>query len=87
MGGYREPLSRLSFGAYLVHPIIIIGVYSTFRAPLSYTVPTLTLFAAGMWTLAHAGALVLYVVVEKPFMNLEMLLWRRLGVMGADKDS
>ena len=35
---------------------------------------------AGAWLLAYACSAVLVLFVEKPFMQMEMLLFKRLGV-------
>ena len=35
---------------------------------------------AGAWLLAYACSAVLFLFVEKPFMQMEMLLFKRLGV-------
>ena len=38
--------------------------------------------AAGMWSLSFAVSAVLFVFVEKPAMNMEALLFKRLGLGG-----
>ena len=36
----------------------------------------------GRWLLSYAGSAVLFLVVEKPAMNMEMLLFKKLGLGG-----
>ena len=36
----------------------------------------------GMWLLSYACSAVLFLVVEKPAMNMEMLLFKKLGLGG-----
>ncbi len=43
---------------------------------------TMTLFVAGMWSLSYILAAGLHLVVEKPFMNMEVLLWTRMAAPG-----
>ena len=60
----------------------MIVIYSAMAAPQRYQVLNMTLVVMGMWTITHICAALLYVFVEKPLMNLQVLLMKRVGWMG-----
>ena len=78
--GFWVPLSRLTFMAYLVHEIVLTVVFGSQRAPTHYNDIVLAVFAVGNTVLAFGAAFVLAVFVEFPLGNLEMAVFKLLGV-------
>ena len=78
--GFWVPLSRLTFMAYLVHEIVLTSVFGSQRAPTHYNDIVLAVFAIGNTVLAFGVAFVLAVFVEFPLGNLEMAVFKLLGV-------
>ncbi|XP_038052533.1 uncharacterized protein LOC119725264 [Patiria miniata] len=72
--GFWAPLSRITFGAYLLHPIIIYTIYTSAKALYHFTyMQWVCLFLANL-VLAYAAAFVLSIGVEGPVMALEKAL-------------
>ena len=78
------PLSRLTFGAYLVHLIVLSAVYSADMVTIHYNHVTFSVFAIGTVVLSYAAAGVLAVFVEFPISNLEMAVFKLLGIQGRE---
>lgn len=78
--GVWEPFARLTFGTYLLHPVVLSLVF--FSNPLlhRYSPLQLAFDFAGALTLAYASSCALFLLVEKPFMSLEVLLLKKAGV-------
>ena len=72
-----SPLARLTYGAYLVHPIVVkvLAGAATSNYRWSY-VDLFSRFALNV-TLAYALAALAFLLVEKPFMNLEAAMFKR----------
>jgi peptidoglycan/LPS O-acetylase OafA/YrhL len=72
---FWTPIGRLSYGTYLIHPALISILYFSASGFYQYT-PLLSayLFCTHL-VLSFLGALVLYLLVEKPLMNLESVLF------------
>jgi peptidoglycan/LPS O-acetylase OafA/YrhL len=76
----REVVARLTYGAYILHPIVLFVVYFSMTEYHHYSPVQLAFnFVAG-WGLSYGLAIGLFLLVEKPFMNLEVLLFKKLGV-------
>merc|ERR1712072_1528511 len=71
---FWTPISRLTFGVYMVHVMVIRLHYNTIEKPFDYTDYTGAYIFTSNYTLSLAGALFMYLLVEKPMANLEMLL-------------
>ncbi|XP_071955724.1 nose resistant to fluoxetine protein 6-like [Antedon mediterranea] len=71
------PLSRMNYGAYLLHPIIMMVFYYTQPDFIYYTGSLMVYFYVANVVLAYAAAFVLSITVEAPFMGLEKLLLKR----------
>jgi peptidoglycan/LPS O-acetylase OafA/YrhL len=80
--GFWEPIARLSYGAYIVHPIVLFSVYSAATQAPRYSVLQLGFNFAGAYFLTYACSAVLFLFIEKPFMSMEVLLFKRLGLGG-----
>ncbi len=68
------PLSRLSYAAYLVHPLYIKAYYSYMRKPLYSTEMSFITTYSGILTMTFLIASIVSVVVEMPFNKLDKLL-------------
>ena len=74
------PLSRLSYAAYLVHPIVLsVAIYTT-RSTVSYTDNLIAVYGVAMVVLSYAVAGVVAVFVEFPLSNLEMAVFKVIGL-------
>ena len=74
------PLSRLTFSAYLVHPIVLTVVLDSAREPVHYTDITLAVYAAGAVALSCGAAAIVAVCVEFPLANVEAAFFRAIGL-------
>ena len=74
------PLSRLTFMAYLCHPIVLSLMYGTMRSRFIYTDWLLMVLFAAAVTLSYSLALVLAVTVEYPIANVENAVYKFIGI-------
>lgn len=75
--GDRLPLSKLSYNAYLIHPmILLVHLYSNVEL-WHYSWQVVVMVASGTVLLAYMSAAVLHVLVEVPFQRMETLLLPR----------
>ncbi|XP_003728287.1 nose resistant to fluoxetine protein 6 [Strongylocentrotus purpuratus] len=68
------PMSRLTYSAYLLHPIIITIYISNFATNYFFSIYMLAFEVAAIITLAYTAAILLAVSIEFPFGNLEKML-------------
>ncbi|CAH1266285.1 Hypp3334 [Branchiostoma lanceolatum] len=74
------PLSRLSYVAYLMHPLVLYAFYGHYRGPIFYSGYTWFILFAGLSVWIFTGAFVFSVGVEMPFTALgKHILPRRHG--------
>jgi peptidoglycan/LPS O-acetylase OafA/YrhL len=78
--GFWVPLSRLTYTAYLFHPIILTVVFNTLREPFTYSDYILTVYGIAMVVLSFGAAGVVAVFVEFPLSNLEMAVFKAAGL-------
>ena len=74
------PLSRLTFTAYLSHPVVLTLMYSTMRFRFIYTDWLLILLFAAAVVLSYSLALILAVTVEYPLSNVENAVYKFIGM-------
>ena len=74
------PLSRLTYTAYLVHPIVLTVIFTSMRDTITYTDNTLVVHAVAMVVLSYGTAGVVATFVEFPLSNLEMTLFKVVGL-------
>ena len=74
------PLSRLTYTAYLVHPIVLTVIFTSTRDTFTYTDYTLAVYAVAMVVLSFGAAGVVAVFVEFPLSNLEMAVFKAIGL-------
>ncbi|GBN40924.1 Nose resistant to fluoxetine protein 6 [Araneus ventricosus] len=68
------PLSRLTFCAYLLHPIIEIVYFSTVRRLIEFSHTILIIHYLGFLILSYAAAFVTSMLFESPVIRLERLI-------------
>ena len=74
------PLSRVSYNAYLIHPLILTVIFGSERKPIYYKDYNLAVYAIGIIVLSFAAAAVVSVFVEFPIGNLEQVLFKLVGL-------
>ena len=74
------PLSRMTLNAYLFHPIVIFTVYGQLQTVIHLTDITMGVYAVAFVVLSYAVAAVLCVCVELPLGNIEILLFKLIGI-------
>lgn len=76
------PLARLTYNAYLVHIVLIEIVYYRAPAPTYFSPWRYTLDALVFVVLAYVTSFMLFMVCEKPMMNVVAMLMRSGGKRG-----
>ncbi|XP_070533920.1 nose resistant to fluoxetine protein 6-like [Ptychodera flava] len=71
------PLSRLTYGAYLVHPIVLFAYYWGRKTPVHYTDMNMIYYFVASLILSYACAFVLSLAIEAPMIGLEKIIFRR----------
>ncbi|XP_038052246.1 uncharacterized protein LOC119724969 [Patiria miniata] len=72
--GFWAPLSRITFGAYLLHPILMYSFYTTAKSQYHFTYIQYASMFISNTVFAYAAAFVLSIGVEGPVMGLEKAL-------------
>ena len=68
------PLSRLTFAAYLIHPMLIIVYYHSLQKPMTASHREIMLNVSGMLVWVYLTSILLYVFIECPLVRLEKLV-------------
>lgn len=76
------PLSRLTFNAYLVHPVVLTVIYVQQQKTIHYTDVTVSVYVIGFVVVSYAIAALVCVCVEFPLGTIEMLVFRLVGLNG-----
>ena len=74
------PLSRLTYTAYLIHPIVLSVTIGTTRGSIGYTDTMIAVYAVAMVVLSFGAAGVVAAFVEFPLSNLEMAVFKVAGL-------
>ena len=74
------PLSRLTYTAYLVHPIVLTVLYGTARDTFTYTDYKVASMIVSNVVLSYGVAGVVAAFVEFPLSNLEMAVFKLVGL-------
>ena len=74
------PLSRLTYTAYLMHPIVLFAIVSSERDTFYYTDVTIAVYIAGTTVLSYGAAALVSTFVEFPVANIEMAVFKALGI-------
>ena len=78
------PLSRMTFTAYLVHPVVLFVMYSQLQTTIHFTDITIGIFIVSLAVFSYSIAAVLCVFVEFPLGSVEMLLFKLVGLGGRE---
>ena len=78
------PLSRVSYNAYLVHPLILTVVFGTERKVINYQDYNLAVYAVGIIVLSYGAATIVSVFVEFPIGNVEQAFFKLVGIGGRE---
>lgn len=79
------PFARLTFGAYLYHPIIMFGFYFSSFRPIEFTGSTIFQNWVSFTILSFFASLCSFLLVERPTENLEGLLLERFKAKAKQK--
>ena len=74
------PLSRISYNAYLVHPLILTVIFGSERKVIYYEDYNLAVYAVGITVLSYGAAAVVSTFVEFPIGNLEQTFFKLVGL-------
>jgi peptidoglycan/LPS O-acetylase OafA/YrhL len=69
------PLARLSYGAYLLHPIFIEWFYFSLNQPFNFSVISIFFTFGGVVVVSFCAAAALSVFIESPFRKLTKLVF------------
>ncbi|XP_029182927.2 nose resistant to fluoxetine protein 6-like [Acropora millepora] len=72
---YWIPLSRLTYSAYLMHPIVLIVYFGSTHNTTEYSDMLFAFYFVSVVVMSYAAAFVLAVCVEFPMMQLESVLF------------
>ncbi|KAJ3439218.1 o-acyltransferase [Anaeramoeba flamelloides] len=71
------PLARLTYGVYVLHPSIIIWwIFNNRSSFFAYKIKMIWLYCAFL-VFSYIASLIMNVMIESPFMNLEKLIFKR----------
>ncbi|KAK3592290.1 hypothetical protein CHS0354_032680 [Potamilus streckersoni] len=71
------PLSRLTYCAYLVHPVIMLYIYGMRRTAVYLAYPEMVCTFLGYLVIAYIVAFVISLAFESPMMGLEKAIFRQ----------
>ena len=75
--GVFVPLSRLTFSAYLIHPVIILVFQHSLQDRITYTDITYAFLVVGLVAMSYAAAAIIAICIEFPLSNVEDLILKR----------
>jgi len=71
---FWTPLARLTFGAYLIHPVFLSYWAASLTTQLRYTFRNWMMWSLFAIVVAYGLSFVSWLVLEKPLMNLETMI-------------
>ena len=74
------PLSRLTYTAYLIHPIVLTVMFGSMRDTFTYTDYIIIQYVIAAVVLSFGAAGVIATFVEFPLSNLEMAVFKLIGL-------
>ena len=74
------PLARMTFNAYLVHPLVIFAIFGQVQTSIHYTEITYATYVIASVVISYAAAAVVCVSVEFPLGSVEMLVFKLFGL-------
>eukprot|EP00794_Sanderia_malayensis_P018808 gene18808-20704_t len=72
------PFSRLTYGAYLIHPMTILVYYGSMQSTRTYSDLTTAFDFVSISAISYAAAFILSICVEYPVMNLEKKIFKQV---------
>ena len=78
------PLSRMTFNAYLVHPIVLGVIFGSLQKTIHYGDVTMAVFTVACVVISYGVAGVICLFVELPLGSVEMLMFKLAGVRGRE---
>ena len=73
------PLARVTYNAYLVHPVVLTVIYGQLQTPLHYTDVTIASYAVAFVVISYAAAAAVCIVVELPLGTIETKIFDLFG--------
>ncbi|KAF8796918.1 nose resistant to fluoxetine protein 6-like [Argiope bruennichi] len=73
------PLSRLTYCAYLIHPIVLFGYYSSVKRLVEFNHINMVMFYLGFLIVSYSAAGIASLLFESPVIRLERLLRDKLN--------
>ncbi|XP_054713283.1 nose resistant to fluoxetine protein 6-like [Uloborus diversus] len=73
------PLSRLTYAAYLIHPLIVIGYFTSLKTMLAFSHPTMVSLFLGFLLITYACSILVSLTFESPIIGLEKLMRKKLS--------
>jgi len=68
-----NPFARLTYLAYLLHPVILVPIDQSWETEQALTPLSIGIFFISFVVLSYAAASIVWLLLEKPLMNLEKL--------------
>lgn len=65
-----QPLTKLTYGTYLLHPVIIETMAGNMTSYFHFSTSEILMHAFALVCMSYAGAIVMWCLVEKPFGTL-----------------
>ncbi|XP_033121019.1 O-acyltransferase like protein-like [Anneissia japonica] len=75
---FWTPLARLSYGAYLLHPIVMYAVIYSWKTLFHFSYVDYAFFFVGSIVFAYASSFILAILIEGPFMRLEKVIFGKI---------
>lgn len=72
-----NPLSRLTYMAYLWHYILLMAVFYSVEVPMHFSYTFFILYYLALVLVTYIGALIFSLAFESPFLGLERVMFRR----------
>jgi peptidoglycan/LPS O-acetylase OafA/YrhL len=69
------PLARLTYSAYLYHPVVMFSVYFSMKDFIHYDAMTMTIYTIAFGVIAYLVAFGSFLLIERPLVNLEKMIF------------
>nr|XP_006815026.1 PREDICTED: nose resistant to fluoxetine protein 6-like [Saccoglossus kowalevskii] len=79
------PLSRLTYSAYLFHPIVLDVLVFNFAVPFHYTFNIIVFLFLGVTLMSYGVAALAFLAVELPMANIEKVIEDRINKIKKEK--
>lgn len=70
------PLSRLTYCAYLIHPIVMMYVYRSIEQGIRYTNLVMVGYFVSAVTIVYIVSIAIHLLIEAPFIRIELAFFR-----------